>query len=266
MNNPIGIFDSGVGGLTVLDYMREQFPHENMIYIGDNAHCPYGDKTKEQLLSYTRKICEYFIAQKVKMIVLACNTTSANVLDELQKLYPQTPIVGVIHSTIHEFLARHHQNVLVIATTATIQSHKYRDLILEYDSQVQVHELATPKLVPIIESGAYKQGVQSLLSEYLSPYRQKIDALILGCTHYPILLEQIQEVIPDIDYISSSASICQEVASYLKNHQLQNQSLDAGSIRIYTTGNVDSFVQSSIGFFEYQHLKAKHLDLKKGSL
>ena len=160
MNNPIGIFDSGVGGLTVLDYMRQQFPHENMIYIGDNAHCPYGDKTKSQLLEYTRQICDYFAKQHVKMIVLACNTTSANVLDELQKLYPHIPIVGVIHSTVHEFLARHHQRVLVIATSATIQSHKYRQMLLQYNPELTVYELATPRLVPVIESGEYKYGIQ----------------------------------------------------------------------------------------------------------
>ena len=97
MDNPIGVFDSGVGGLTVLDYMLHQFPQENMIYIGDNAHCPYGDKTKAQLLEYTKRICDYFVSQNVKMIILACNTTSANVLEELQDLYKGIPIVGVIH-------------------------------------------------------------------------------------------------------------------------------------------------------------------------
>ena len=106
MNKPIGVFDSGVGGLTVLESIKKQLPNENIIYIGDNAHCPYGDKTKEQLLSYTKKICQYFISRDVKMIVLACNTTSANVLSELQILFPQVPIVGVIHSTVHDVLNR----------------------------------------------------------------------------------------------------------------------------------------------------------------
>ena len=227
MNNPIGIFDSGVGGLTVLDYMRQQFPHENMIYIGDNAHCPYGDKTKSQLLEYTRQICDYFAKQHVKMIVLACNTTSANVLDELQKLYP----------------------------------HKYRQMLLQYNPELTVYELATPRLVPVIESGEYKYGIQELLGEYLLPYQNKIDALILGCTHYPILLKQFQDVMEDIDYISSSASICQEVASYLKNHHLENTSSLPQTITIYTTGDTQTFVESSQGFFDYQDLSVSHLHL-----
>lgn len=261
MNNPIGVFDSGVGGLTVLDYMRQQCSQENMIYIGDNAHCPYGDKTKTQLLEYTRKICDYFVSQNVKMIVLACNTTSANVLEELQQSYPDIPIVGVIHSTVHEFLARHHQSVLVIATNATIQSHKYRQMILQYNPDITVHELATPQLVPVIESGEYKAGVHDLIRQYLLDYQKKVDAIILGCTHYPVLLKQIQDVLKDIDYISSSASICHEVASYLKNHQMENTQLTAGNIKIYTTGQPQVFFQSSQGFFDFQNLSVEHLDL-----
>lgn len=261
MNNPIGVFDSGVGGLTVLDYMRKQFPQENMIYIGDNAHCPYGDKTKGELLECARKICDYFISQNVKMIVLACNTTSANVLEELQQMYPCVPIVGVIHSTIHEFLARHHQRVLIIATKATIQSHKYRETILQYNPSVTVYELATPKLVPVIESGEYKNGVWDLLNDYLSPYQNKVDAIILGCTHYPVLLNQICSVLKNVDYISSSVSICQEVASYLKNHQMQNCSSKPGNIKIYTTGNPRVFFESSHGFFDFKDLSIEYIEL-----
>ena len=258
MNNPIGIFDSGVGGLTVLDYMRQQFPHENMIYIGDNAHCPYGDKTKSQLLEYTRQICDYFAKQHVKMIVLACNTTSANVLDELQKLYPHIPIVGVIHSTVHEFLARHHQRVLVIATSATIQSHKYRQMLLQYNPELTVYELATPRLVPVIESGEYKYGIQELLGEYLLPYQNKIDALILGCTHYPILKEQIENVLPNIEYVSSSEAISKSVKDILSKKKLLNLNKN-NYIKIYTTGDVDEFIYSSSGFFDYTNLKVEHL-------
>ncbi len=261
MDNPIGVFDSGVGGLTVLDYMLHQFPQENMIYIGDNAHCPYGDKTKAQLLEYTKRICDYFVSQNVKMIILACNTTSANVLEELQDLYKGIPIVGVIHSTIHEFLARHHRRVLVIATQATIKSHKYRQMILQYNPDTVVYELATPQLVPVIESGQYKEGVHDLLNHYLSSYQNQVDAIILGCTHYPVLLDQIQDVLKNVDYISSSASICQEVASYLKNHHLENQSSCKGHIKIYTTGDSQQFVQSSYGFFDFQNFIVEHLDL-----
>lgn len=261
MKRPIGIFDSGVGGLTVLDSLRKQLPHENLIYIGDNAHIPYGDKTKEQLLKYTKKICQYFIGQNVKMIVLACNTTSANVLDELQSLFPQVRIVGVVHSTVHEFLKRNDQHVLVIATKATIESHKYKQMIQEYNEQILVDELATPLLVPAIESGKYKEGIHDILNDYLLPYRDNIDSIILGCTHYPIVVKQIESILGSKDYISSSHSIYQEVASYLKLHDLSNQSNEQRYIRIYTTGNIDEFLYSSSDFFDYKDLKVEFLKL-----
>lgn len=261
MNRPIGIFDSGVGGLTVLTSLRKQLPQENIIYIGDNLHCPYGNKTKEQLLSYTKRICHYFISQNVKMIVLACNTTSANVLNELQTLFPDIPIVGVIHSTVHDFLVREKKNVLVIATHATIQSHKYREMIEKYNQQINVFELETPQLVPLIESGEYKNGISSVLNEYLLKYKDKIDSLILGCTHYPIVLDQIVEVLGEKAYISSSDAISQEVYSYLKVHDKLNNDFKQSSIRIYTTGDIDEFVYSSSDFFDYNHLKVEHLVL-----
>lgn len=259
MDKPIGIFDSGVGGLTVLAQLKKELPYENMIYIGDNAHCPYGDKNKEQLLSYTKSICDYFVSQNVKMIVLACNTTSANVLGELQQRYPNLPIVGVIHSTVHDFLGQQHQSVLVIATHATIQSHKYKEMILHYEPQIKVYELETPKLVPLIESGAYKDGIETTLADYLEDYVDQVDSLILGCTHYPIVLDQIQKVFPYKTYISSSDAICQEVSSYLKVHHMFRKSEQKGKVHIYTTGDPQEFLESSEGFFDYRSLEVEYL-------
>lgn len=260
MEKPIGLFDSGVGGLSVLAELQKVLPNENIIYIGDNCHCPYGDKTKEQLLEYTKVICDYFVKQDVKMIVLACNTTSANVLTELQTMYPQVPIVGVIHSTVHDFLSRHKKSVLVIATHATITSHKYKETILGYDETIQVYELETPKLVPLIESGTYKKGIQDVLKDYLLEYDDKVDSLILGCTHYPIVLNQISEVFENKEYISSSHAICLEVSSYLKNHDLYNKNQKQFT-KIYTTGHVDEFRYSSEDFFDYEGLTVEYLSL-----
>lgn len=261
MNKPIGVFDSGVGGLTVLNSIRKDLKHENIIYIGDNIHCPYGEKTKEQLLEYTTKICDYFISQDVKMIVLACNTTSANVLIELQTLYPQIQIVGVINSTVHDFLNLNKKNVLVIATHATIHSHQYKDTIHSYDSSINVYELETPLLVPLIESGQYKKGIEDVLTDYLKSYKNKIDSLVLGCTHYPIVLDQFKKVMGDIAYISSSHAIVNEVSSYLKVHHLSNKSSKQGKISVYTTGNIDEFINSSEGFFDYQDIEVQYLNL-----
>lgn len=261
MDRPIGIFDSGVGGLTVVESLKKQLPHENLIYIGDNLHCPYGDKTKEELLSYTNQICQFFISQNVKMIVLACNTTSANVLSELQNIFPKVPIVGVIHSTVHDFLSQKKENVLIIATHATIQSHKYKEMIESYNKNIHVTEMETPQLVPLIESGEYKKGIRHVLEEYLLEYKENIDSLILGCTHYPIILDQIETVLGHKTYISSSAAISQEVNSYLKVHKMLNDNNQKAKISIYTTGDVKDFVYSSEDFFDFNGLKVNHLIL-----
>lgn len=260
MDRPIGVFDSGVGGLTVLASFQKELPNENIIYIGDNLHCPYGDKSKEELYEYTCTICNYFISRNVKMIVLACNTTSANVLDDLREKFPQVRIVGVISSTVHDFLKKEKKDVLVIATKGTIASHKYKETINHYDSSIMTYELETPLIVPLVESGEYKKGINKTLENYLLPYKNKVDSLILGCTHYPVVLDQIQKVLGDITYISSSAAIYNEVSSYLILHQMENKN-KRSYIEIYTTGNVDEFKYSSEGFFDYQDLEVKFLKL-----
>ena len=261
MENPIGLFDSGVGGLTVLTSVQKALPHENIIYIGDNAHCPYGDKSKAQLLSYTRIICDYFASRHVKMIVLACNTTSANCLNELQEYYPDIPIIGVIHSTVNDYISTGAKRVLIMATHATVHSHQYKRMIESFNMDMTVYELETPRLVPLIESGQYLQGIEDVIEEYLNDYQDKVDALILGCTHYPILIDQIKNVFGHGKiYVSSSHAICLEVKNYLDTHHMIHEG-QRQFIEIYTTGDVDEFYHSSKDFFDYQDLKVKHLSL-----
>ena len=258
MERAIGVFDSGVGGLTVLNSIRSLLPNENIIYIGDNYHCPYGDKTKEQLFNYASGIIRYFISQNVKLIVLACNTTSATVLEDLQVVFKEVTIVGVIKATVEDFISRDVDNTLIIATAATINSNKYGDLIDQYQKEIKTYSLATPKLVPLVESGMYKEGIYGVLHEYLDPYAGTIKSIILGCTHYPILKEQIKRVLPNIEYVSSSDAISKNVQTILAQKHLLN-TLDNKFIKIYTTGEVDEFVYSSSGFFDYTGLEVKHI-------
>lgn len=255
----IGIFDSGVGGLTVLNSIRSLLPNENIIYIGDNLHCPYGNKTKEELYLYASEIIEYFISCNVKLIILACNTTSANVLTKLQKKYTTVKIIGVIDATVDDFINRKVNRTLVIATQGTIDSNKYNDTIKAINSDAVIYSLATPKLVPLVESGVYKEGIYDVLHEYLDEYNGKIDSIILGCTHYPILKEQIKRVLPNIEYISSSEAIGDVVYTYLKDYHLLNN--QKGSIEIFTTGDKEEFKYSSSGFFDYTGLEVKYLKI-----
>ena len=258
MERAIGVFDSGVGGLTVLNSIKSLLPNENIIYIGDNYHCPYGDKTPAQLFKYASGIVEYFIKQNVKLIVLACNTTSSTVLERLQMTYPEVMIIGVIDATVNDFINRKVANTLIIATVATIKSNKYPETIKQIDSKIETFSLATPKLVPLVESGKYKEGIYDVLHEYLDDYKEKVQSIILGCTHYHILKEQIENVLPNIEYVSSSEAISKSVKDILSKKKLLNLNKN-NYIKIYTTGDVDEFIYSSSGFFDYTNLKVEHL-------
>lgn len=258
MERAIGVFDSGVGGLTVLNSIKNLLPNENIIYIGDNYHCPYGDKTNEQLFSYASGIIKYFISQNVKLIVLACNTTSATVLGQLQETFKEVEIIGVINATVEDFISRNVDNTLVIATAATINSNKYKDTIDQYQKNIETYSLATPKLVPLVESGMYKEGIYEVLHEYLDSYVGTVKSIILGCTHYPILKEQIKRVLPNIEYISSSDAISKNVQTLLAKKNLLNTNRN-NYVKIYTTGEVDEFRYSSSGFFDYTGLQIEHI-------
>lgn len=260
MRNTIGIFDSGVGGLTVLQYMQNQLPHTDLIFVGDNKNSPYGDKTKKELYQYASRIIEYFIKRKVEMVVFACNTTSANVLDDLRRSYPSMKMIGVIDSTVQSFLRKDKKEVLVVATKATINSNKYEDLILMYNKNIKVHSAAIPKVVPLIESGAYKKGIQDVLADDLGQYRGKVDSIILGCTHYPIITSQFKDVLGEIEYISSSESVSKEVEFYLVDHHCIDKS-HQGVVEINTTGSVDEFLNASNSFYHYGDIKVKHIDV-----
>ena len=241
MERAIGVFDSGVGGLTVLNSIKSLLPNENIIYIGDNYHCPYGDKTPAQLFKYASGIVEYFIKQNVKLIVLACNTTSSTVLERLQMTYPEVMIIGVIDATVNDFINRKVANTLIIATVATIKSNKYPETIKQIDSKIE-----------------YKEGIYDILHEYLDEYKERIQSIILGCTHYPILKEQIENVLPNIEYVSSSEAISKSVKDILLRKKLLNFN-KCSYTKIYTTGDVDEFIYSSSGFFDYTNLKVEHL-------
>ena len=260
MNKPIGIFDSGVGGLTVLSAFQELLPNEDFIYIGDNKNCPYGDKSKEELLICAKDIINYFILKDVKMVVLACNTTSANILEELKFLYPNLLLVGVINPTVDFFIKSCFKKVLVIATVATINSGSYKDKIKKSDNSIKVYQKATPKLVPLIEGGADNSVIDLVIKEYLEEYKDKVDSIILGCTHYPIIFKQLNRLYPNIELLSSSTAIIQTVKKILMANNIVNTK-EKGEITIYTTGKIEEFYNSSSKFFDYQGLKVKQLKI-----
>ncbi len=227
MKNKIGIFDSGVGGLTVLKSLSDKYKCIDYIYIGDNKYCPYGDKTKEELLNYAKRIVNYFIEKGISIIVIACNTSCSQTLDELKQIYKNITFIGVIDSTIDIFLKSKKNNVLVIGTSATINSNIYESKIKEKNNNIKVTNLATPKLVPLIEN---MEMTKEALNEYLKPYNN-IDSIILACTHYKLIEKEIDK---NIKVINSSDSI----VNTIKNYIIESTT---GSVKIYTTGNIIKF-------------------------
>lgn len=227
MKNKIGIFDSGVGGLTVLKSLSDKYKCIDYIYIGDNKYCPYGDKTKEELLNYAKRIVNYFIEKGISIIVIACNTSCSQTLDELKQIYKNITFIGVIDSTIDIFLKSKKNNVLVIGTSATINSNIYESKIKEKNKNIKVTNLATPKLVPLIEN---MEMTKKVLNEYLKPYNN-IDSIILACTHYKLIEKEIDK---NIKVINSSDSI----VNTIKNYIIESTT---GSVKIYTTGNIIKF-------------------------
>lgn len=254
MNKSIGVFDSGIGGLTVLKELIKILPNEEYIYIGDNKNCPYGDKTKEELYGYATQIINYLIKRNVKLIVVACNTVNSNVLDDLKSKY-DIPIIGVIDATIKDFINRDINSTLVIATNSTISSNVYENKIKSYNKDILVYNLATPKLVPAIENT--DPNLDGIIEEYLVKYKNNIDSIILGCTHYKVIEDKIKNILGDVEIISSSVSVADQVYTYLKQNNMLG---DSKGTEIYTTGDLNRFNTFSV---ELLGINSKKLDLER---
>ncbi|MCS6959891.1 MAG: glutamate racemase [Pseudanabaenaceae cyanobacterium SKYGB_i_bin29] len=194
---PIGVFDSGVGGLTVLKEIYRQMPWESVIYFGDTARVPYGDRTPGEIISFVQEILTWFAAQQVKMVIMACNTSSALALEVVRPLY-DFPILGLILPGARAAV-QVGQRIGVLATPATVKSNAYRDAILESSQgRARVWQVACPEFVPLIEQGRiFDPCTIAVARSYLHPLIDRhIDTLVFGCTHYPHLAPVIREILP----------------------------------------------------------------------
>ncbi len=244
---PIGIFDSGVGGLTVLSEIFRRCPNESTIYLGDNARAPYGVRSDEEVRSFSEECIRTLVARDVKVIVIACNTSTAVALGELRRRH-DVPILGVIRpGAVTAALATRTRSVGVIATPATIRSHAYSDAIKEENPRVKVFEHATPALVPLVEAGGLEgpeveATVAMALGPLLGSAGATIDTLLLGCTHYPLLRPVIAGLVGDAVAIVNSATA---TASALAEHlAIEDLEAPTGAAPVHiqlTTGDVDAF-------------------------
>ncbi len=220
MEKPLGIFDSGIGGLTVAKAISKVLPNERLIYFGDTAHLPYGDKSKDSIKLYSKRIAEYLIEKECKAIIIACNTASAHAYSDLVARFPNIPIINVIDPTVN-FCSNneHSKSIGVIATKGTIKSRIYPRKIKKKNDKLQVFQSATPLLAPMIEEGFFNNNIsQTIINSYLSTKNFKdIDTLILACTHYPLIKDEVERFFnEEVDVVDSASVVANYVKSLLK--------------------------------------------------
>lgn len=239
----IGIFDSGVGGLTVLKEVRKVLPNEKIYYFGDTARVPYGDKSKELIIRYSKQIVEFLLEKKVDAIVVACNTATSLALEELNATF-KIPIIGVIDAGVRTALYTTKENkVGVIGTIATIDSKKYEIELKKRNEEIEVYSKACPLFAPAVEEGILSgKLMKQMIKMYLVEMENKIDTIILGCTHYPLLKDSIQEIYPNIDIVDPAKETAQDLKEILiKKDLLKNEVQDGNEVEYYVTDNAEKF-------------------------
>lgn len=251
INNEIGVYDSGVGGLTVLKELIKYLPNEKYIYFGDLKNLPYGEKSEEELLEIGKKIFDFFEQKKVKAVVMACNTTSALLYDKIKdnysfKIYP-------VIQTVAKFLAEQNVNKLgIFATEATINSHAYKNNVKKFNPNIEIFEQACPQWVKIVESGNFNDKnieiIKNDLQKMLGNNPQKI---VLGCTHYPYLTKILSQFANENLFINPATNFAQLIANDMKNLEIISDK-NKLSKTFYVSQSPEQFVKASKMFFELQ--------------
>ncbi|RLB06996.1 MAG: glutamate racemase [Deltaproteobacteria bacterium] len=243
---PIGIFDSGVGGLTVFKEVINFLPHEDIIYLGDTARIPYGTRSPQTIIRYSLQNASFLLRQDIKLLVVACNTSSAVSLPQLQQ-ENEIPVLGVIEPGAKRASeVTKNRRVGVIGTEATVRSRAYERAIQGIDHQIKVISRACPLFVPLAEEGWVNNRVARLTAQsYLHPLREEmIDTLVLGCTHYPLLEEVIKETMgEEVCLVNSAKETAKEVKRILEEKDLTNQKTREGTHKFFVTDNAERFIK-----------------------
>lgn len=262
-SRPIGIFDSGVGGLTVLAEIAKELPNEDLIYLGDTKNFPYGDKSKENIIKIAKKSVEFLISKNVKVIIIACGTATSQSLEELRKEF-SVHILGIISPTIESIKENVKQNsksvIGVIATEGTIRSNKWEQELKEEIENITVINKACPLLAPMAEQGWTANKVaKETIKEYMSVFKNKnIDKLILGCTHYPLFKELIEkELGNDVEIINTGEKIAKYVTNYLNEQNANNDKTNKADYKIYLTDTECNFINVAQKLLKDETIKDK---------
>ncbi|WP_040207740.1 glutamate racemase [Neobacillus jeddahensis] len=244
MKQPIGVIDSGVGGLTVAKEVIRQLPNEKIIYLGDTARCPYGPRTRQEVKKFTWELTTFLLEKQIKMLVIACNTATAAALDEIRKEL-SIPVIGVINPGARAAIKRtKNYRVGVIGTVGTVKSGAYERALKSLNSRLFVTSQACPKFVPLVESGEYNGPIaERIVSEALKPLLdQNLDTLILGCTHYPLLEPLVKNVMGDgVHVISSGDETAHEISAILQYNGQLDTCEEEPEHEFFTTGSKSIF-------------------------
>ncbi len=267
---PIGVFDSGVGGLTVAAEIHRQLPGESILYFGDTARVPYGPKSPATVRRYADEIIDWLLGQSVKAVVVACNTVTAHAIAGLRDRAGSTPVLGVIDPGARAAAAATRRGVVgVIGTAGTIASGAYRRALLHTRSDLQVVDQACPLFVPLVEEGWFDHPAARLIAEeYLAPVRQAgVDTLVLGCTHYPMLAPLLAQVMgPEVSLIDSARETARALMQVLDAGDLRALGHESGAIRWAVTDEADRFRQVAARFLGGAPTRVEVVDLVSGDL
>ncbi|MEY3119493.1 MAG: glutamate racemase [Bacteroidota bacterium] len=269
---PIGVFDSGYGGLTILKELKHTLPQYDYIYLGDNARAPYGPRSYDTVYQYTLEAVNWFFNQGCSLVILACNTASAKALRTIQQkdlpnIAPDKRVLGVIRPTteiLGNFSTTH--QVGILGTSGTIQSDSYPIELAKFFPDLKVFQQACPLWVPLIENGEHdKPGADYFVKSYLDQLFSQsadIDTLLLACTHYPLLADKIKAYMPKgVNVVSQGAIVAKSLAKYLESHpDLAQKCSQSGQLSFYTTDNPQAFELQASTFFG-EKIAANHTDL-----
>ena len=269
---PIGVFDSGFGGLTVLKEIVKEMPQYDYLYLGDNARAPYGSRSFETVYEYTLECVKHLFDMGCELVILACNTASAKALRTIQqkdlpKIAPNKRVLGVIRPTT-EIIGNYTRsgNVGVLGTAGTVSSGSYLVEIEKFFPELKVYQEACPMWVPLIENNEYQnEGADFFIKKHVTNLMQQqphIDAIILGCTHYPLIIDKIKKYLPtNVELLSQGPIVAKGLHEYLQRHpEKESQCSKSGTVSFYTTDLPETFDKAATLFYG-ESVKSKHLAL-----
>lgn len=246
-NRPIGVFDSGLGGLTVFKEIADLLPDESVIYFGDSGRAPYGTKSRETVIKYTLQNVRFLLSHDIKMLVMACNTMSAFSYELVKKSFDIHVIEVIGAGAVTAVSQTKNKKIGVIGTTATVNSGAYKKAISRLDNSVEIYQKACPLFVPLVEEGRewWENDIAMRIAEnYLLPLKQKgIDTLVLGCTHYPLLQKIISGIMGGVKLVSSALEVARVVKNTIMDNNMHRDPRHKPDYRYYTSDSVEKFGQ-----------------------